>query len=187
MNLIAHPSDLSGRIEAPGSKSHMQRLLAAGLPERASTVRLTRHCLPRAGRRLCAAGMKRRGSNFNTHRPSPRTSAGISTMPPKRRYLRGGNASSLSAGGDGARGWGGGHRRWPWPRPKCRERHVVLGVAAASRHRPCIRSCTPFVVAPVLSIAVMAFRCSPNGCPLFHVRDDIRTVVVHLFDGIVSR
>jgi 3-phosphoshikimate 1-carboxyvinyltransferase len=31
MNLIAHPSDLSGRIEAPGSKSHMQRLLAAGL------------------------------------------------------------------------------------------------------------------------------------------------------------
>ncbi len=31
MNLVAHPSDLSGRIEAPGSKSHMQRLLAAGL------------------------------------------------------------------------------------------------------------------------------------------------------------
>ncbi len=31
MNLIAQPSDLSGRIEAPGSKSHMQRLLAAGL------------------------------------------------------------------------------------------------------------------------------------------------------------
>ena len=31
MNLVVHPSDLSGRIEAPGSKSHMQRLLAAGL------------------------------------------------------------------------------------------------------------------------------------------------------------
>ena len=31
MNLVAHPSDLSGRIEATGSKSHMQRLLAAGL------------------------------------------------------------------------------------------------------------------------------------------------------------
>ena len=31
MNLVVHPSDLSGRIEAPGSKSHMQRLLAAVL------------------------------------------------------------------------------------------------------------------------------------------------------------
>jgi len=31
MNLVAHPSDLSGRIEVPSSKSHMQRLLAAGL------------------------------------------------------------------------------------------------------------------------------------------------------------
>lgn len=31
MNLIAHPSALSGRIVAPASKSHMQRLLAAAL------------------------------------------------------------------------------------------------------------------------------------------------------------
>ena len=30
MNLVAHPSALSGQVQAPASKSHMQRLLAAG-------------------------------------------------------------------------------------------------------------------------------------------------------------
>ncbi len=31
MNLVAHPSALSGQVQAPASKSHMQRLLAAAL------------------------------------------------------------------------------------------------------------------------------------------------------------
>ena len=31
MNLVVHPSALSGRLTAPPSKSHMQRLVAAAL------------------------------------------------------------------------------------------------------------------------------------------------------------
>ena len=38
MNLIAHPSVLSGRLVAPASKSHMQRLVAAALLAGASVL-----------------------------------------------------------------------------------------------------------------------------------------------------